>query len=822
VKTEKTFLQLAWLCICTLLLANAPADAAKPIALDRSPDLIESVSLEPVEEAVPSFVPVTGGWRMVLATPQYRVWETSLPVRPRTLFFRRAPDDMAIFQRADGDKVWSKSKKLTHTSRESGKQGVRSWYFTQGSLAVRRAPDAGPPNDWEYSIRYTKATEREASMRYGREDKAEDFIFRSLQVADQTRHGIYLPAPAQVSFKLVPPKEAVLGAQLTMLPPEAADPARPSDGASLRIQVITKEGEDTVLEMAAEKGRYRKIRIDLSEYAGQEITLRFDSDPGNSPDYDYLFLADPILYTPVERPKRVVMVFIDTLRQDGMSLYGYERETTPKLDEWAEGAGVFTQARSIAPWTLPSAKTMMSGTVPERWGKSPKIQERFAAEGWATAFLAGNIYLSSSFGLAEGWGLHRCVNWPIAEVQLERAKEFLEENEDRPALMMLHLMDMHLPYTEPQGYRNLFAGKGPPDLPRDQFNRSEVLKAVRKGGEESKQYIRDRYDNNLRYIDDQLSAFLGDLGEDDVVAIFADHGEEFWDHGNFEHGHSFYDELIKVPFIVKAAGVPTGVHDDPISLLDLAPTMAKAAGIEMPGAEGWPLQELDQRDFSGRPQAFGRVLYGYDGWASYYQGVKYVTREGEERLYDLRQDPGEKEDQSKDPDLVLRGRFALQEALGTEVKEGFRLYLNRSSSSKDAVVDLTLPQGLLETWQGTDPTKKGKHKLEQTEDGLTGRWYGRQGGQREVFLIPKGPLGEALAGLSFRMRIAGDSAEAKSKVPLEWPPPERKSLFTAKLAGRTAYLTYAVVPLPMDDAEELIAIDEEVSEELKVLGYVEE
>ena len=78
------------------------------------------------------------------------------------------------------------------------------------------------------------------------------------------------------------------------------------------------------------------------------------SQPEGNSDYDYLFIADPVVYQPKANPKRVVWVFIDTLRQDHLSMYGYERETTPLLDAWAKNnAGIYSQGRLTAPWTLP-------------------------------------------------------------------------------------------------------------------------------------------------------------------------------------------------------------------------------------------------------------------------------------------------------------------------------------------------------------------------------------------------------------------------------------------------------------------------------------
>ena len=141
----------------------------------------------------------------------------------------------------------------------------------------------------------------------------------------------------------------------------------------------------------------------------------------------------------------------------------------------------------------------------------------------------------------------------------------------------------------------------------DSFGRSEILRNKRKLGDDDKQYIIDRYDNNLKYIDDVLTPFLESLPEDAIVAIFSDHGEEFWDHGDFEHGHTLYDELLNVPYILKMPGISTGMHTEPVSLLDLVPTTAKALNIDIEETQGWALQDHSVEELRERPQAFGRI-----------------------------------------------------------------------------------------------------------------------------------------------------------------------------------------------------------------------
>ena len=121
---------------------------------------------------------------------------------------------------------------------------------------------------------------------------------------------------------------------------------------------------------------------------------------------------------------------------------------------------------------------------------------------------------------------------------------------------------------------------------------------ARKMGESGKQYVIDRYDNNLAFVDDELMRFLGHLGPNDTVMLISDHGEEFWDHGSVGHGHSLYDEMVRTPLLVRLPGVfePGSRIAPAVSTADLVPTMTQALGLEaMKDVEGVSL--LDLADF---------------------------------------------------------------------------------------------------------------------------------------------------------------------------------------------------------------------------------
>ena len=282
--------------------------------------------------------------------------------------------------------------------------------------------------------------------------------------------------------------------------------------------------------------------------------------------------------------------------------------------------------------------------------------------------------------------------------------------------------------------------------------------------------------------------------------------------------------------IIRSPNLSSGIDEAPVSLLDLAPTMAKDANISFANTEGLALQEATQQTLKDRPQAFGRVLYGDDGWSSLYQGQKYITRSGKEEVYDIHSDPAERQDISMQEDYKLRGRIALQEALGSLVVEGFRLVLNRRKSPSDAEVTVKFPQGVEHYWQGSDPTNKGKHKLlaknHEAEHPIEiiSRWYRMQSKTREVFIVPKGDLTQALSELEMVFKVRGKERIAKPQFE-QWPAIEKgisDSLYKAIIGSREAYLNYAVMPLPFKDGTKINAFNSEVAEELKQLGYVDD
>ena len=818
---------------CLLVgLMSLPAAAQDPvgssIALDRLEEGVRFDLPEGSRDPVPEVIPISGPWRLVGTAGGVRTWEAPIPVRLRSIHVRQPPKALKVLLKDAETGRWGAPNALKH------QRGVRkfgraaSWELTAHALRVRRPTDAGPPPPGAYGVRFPSAVERERSLNRAESGLSDrDFVVRSLQLDDTTRHGLLLPAPSGATFDVEIPAGGVLDLAPMLLPPEAADPAARSDGADLIIRIREGERVTPLQTVSLQPGDPEPIRVDLDAWSGERVQLELLTHPAGSADYDYVFVTDPVIHVPMADPPRVVLVFIDTLRADHLSTYGYARETSPNIDAWAEGAAVFEQARSVAPWTLPSVRTMMTGHQPEAWGQVETLQERFARAGWANAFLAGNIYLSSNFEGSSGWSEHRCVNWPSAEVQVERARAFLDRYPDRPAFLLLHFMDAHLPYIEPVAWRRRFAGPRPDLFHSDTFHRGTIMKVEDRLGEEGIAYLLGRYDNNIAYVDHHLADVLGETGPEDTVVVLADHGEEFWDHGDFEHGHTLYDEVLRIPMIVRGPGIPSGRVDVPVSLIDVAPTLARSAGLPHEDMAGWPLQDAADGSrseaFQGRPTAFGRPLYGQRRWGVLVGTEKYTTSAGEDELYDLAKDAAEQDDLLARPweaPPVERWQ-ELAAPLQRPVCSGIRLAPERYRGTADLTAEVEIPGGVAWAYAGDDPSMTSAADVLVVGDRVRVTWPGNYSGQREVFIVPMEDPTEVARQTEVALQVGAQTQviPMATALPLDGT---GQRLGRATLGGRTLDVTYAIIPAPPPEGGTIAGFDPEAAEALAALGYVTE
>jgi len=370
-------------------------------------------------------------------------------------------------------------------------------------------------------------------------------------------------------------------------------------------------------------------------------------------------------------PDHVVLIVIDTLRADHLGLYGYPRPTSPNLDSWARRGVVFDQAFSSSPWTLPTFGSILTGLVPsrhgagerardsgKRWKRAPlrdsveTLPEALAARGWQTAAVVSNPFLREHFGLARGFQIYDYERGRTATAVIDRSLELIDELRGRPFLLMVHLIDPHLPYRAPKPWRGTFSTDSPElDIGR---SRKEIIANLDELSADDRQAIIDRYDEEVLFVDHEIGRFLDALEsqgllDDSLIALTADHGEELFDRGYFEHGHAMHQELLRVPLILWDSSLESRREPAPFSLVDLAQTLYVAAQGEpsssLPGSSRWK-SIRDAKLERNSPIIAENTLWSAEQKALVIWPYKLILHEksGTRELYDLENDPMEKSD----------------------------------------------------------------------------------------------------------------------------------------------------------------------------------
>jgi arylsulfatase A-like enzyme len=329
----------------------------------------------------------------------------------------------------------------------------------------------------------------------------------------------------------------------------------------------------------------------------------------------------------------VLVVVIDTLRADHLSLYGYPRETSPHLDAIAKRGVVFENDIAASPWTLGSHASMLTGRYPHEHGvdhevaldrRYPTLPEIFDEHGYRTGGFSANLsYFTRPTGLARGflhfddyfysvgdmffrtlWG--RIINKyapsdprfdelyarkRAAQVNQELLS-WVDQDRNRPFFAFINYLDVHEPYLPLNPYREMFYGAPAAD-PRPSINQQinpkerPYLYRLSRMSPQDFQHEVDAYDGGIYYADEQIANLFAELEKrglsgNTLVVITSDHGECFGDHGLLTHWNSLYREIVHVPLIYYWPGkIPAGMRiDKTISAVSLPATVLELAGIK--------------------------------------------------------------------------------------------------------------------------------------------------------------------------------------------------------------------------------------------------
>jgi len=407
-------------------------------------------------------------------------------------------------------------------------------------------------------------------------------------------------------------------------------------------------------------------RIAIPEELTGTRSLRFETQRrGGAEDYALPVWGAPQILAAAPPPgPNVILLSVDTLGADHLRSYGYDLDTAPFLSEELPRRGtLFERFVAGSTSTGPSHMTMFTSLTPTSHGLTegrPRLREGvqtlaevLRSAGYATVAITENGPLAGERGFARGFEIYKentsaDLLHPEGQIRdtLDEGARWLEDNSDRSFFLFLHSYEVHGPYAPPASYGSLFTESPQPETP-----------------------LRVRYDQEIRYADDQIRAFVQRLEargslENTIVIITSDHGEEFLEHRFVGHGGGLYREVLQVPFLVFGEGIARGRRvRGTAAHVDIAPTILDLLGLSpLERGIGRSLRDAVSADGEGRIDPEARAIV-YSAWIEKqlglrgaqapsfaiehegYKLIRYSTSQGPRfELYDLTNDPYEKED----------------------------------------------------------------------------------------------------------------------------------------------------------------------------------
>ncbi|MGA3102902.1 MAG: sulfatase-like hydrolase/transferase [Terriglobales bacterium] len=400
--------------------------------------------------------------------------------------------------------------------------------------------------------------------------------------------------------------------------------------------------------------------------------------------------------TPAKEPPNVLFVTIDTLRADHVGCYGYKQVKTPNIDSLATDGSRFERAYAVVPVTLPSHSSMMTGTYPMLSGMhdfsgnklsplQPTLASVLKQSGYQTGAVIAAAVLDSRFGLNQGFDFYydhfefsRLDEANLDEMErpgnavADVALDWLARNSQHKFFLWMHLYDPHFPYHPPEPYAT--------------------------------EYATHPYDGEIAFADEQLGRVLRFLKEkgiyqNTIIVLCGDHGESLGEHGEKTHGFFIYNATMHVPLIIRLPETSTArTVADPVSLVDLMPTVLSAAGLATPSqVQGRSLLSEIRGVPSGADVAANRdrTLYGetflpriHFDWSELRasENAKYHFIEAPKpELYDLTKDPAE-----------LHNLFSEKSAVADEMRVQLKSLIRDYSAGKEMAEKTGLDPALME------------------------------------------------------------------------------------------------------------------------------
>jgi arylsulfatase A-like enzyme len=387
----------------------------------------------------------------------------------------------------------------------------------------------------------------------------------------------------------------------------------------------------------------------------------------------------------------IVLIVLDTARQQNMSCYGYNRTNTPNLDALAAESTLYRSAWSVGSWTAPGHASLFTGLYPaahgctqENWTLSEDLHtlaELLDEAGYQTIGIAENATIPAAGGFGQGfdkyhetWRLEEGKNNPAVEL-FNSSLDSLDRN--APFLMFVNFIEPHAPYSSSREFISTYVddpGAGPNGNDTQDYYLGRLPWA-----EPEFRHMQALYDAEILYTDHQIGKIIArlkqyKLWDNTIFIVTSDHGEQIGEHGHMEHYFSLHEPVVRIPLLIRyPPAFPPGTEDtDPAQLTDIYPTLCRLLRLDPGDAQGIDLLESGARtdrpvllEFYWPSQAL--ACYGEDWddpalnrWKRHLRSVVYGddkliwASDGDHELYDLADDPLEERNLAGTPEGAVK------------------------------------------------------------------------------------------------------------------------------------------------------------------------
>ncbi len=521
------------------------------------------------------------------------------------------------------------------------------FYLTPGRVHLR--PEGGErPPPLDYGVDLDRGEEREGRWRTW----VGGISGEGLPVWPGTRE--------EVTCTLPPNSQLTFATAYQSLLPSSQGSAR------FRVRVDGEQVFEHTLDPAGgPAGASSPFRLDLTPWAGRRtLTFEVDGDPGMAAFFN-LTLGPAQRGTYAERPwgpgrPDLVIFLIDTFRADNLEAYG-GRGLTPALDDMVSRGVAFRRAWSQAGWTLPAQVSLLSGVMPREHGAVDKalafpqglvsLAECLAEAGYRCGAVTDSGFISRNYGFDQGFEWFEETHlddWDLGQT-FRSALDFYDRDDGRPTFLFVQTYRVHAPYRQGvdedvSRWRELVR-----EAALDLKQRGATVEDVAPATVEA---FRSLYEDGVRSLDEEFGPWLEAIEsrgvlERGTLVLTSDHGEAFWEHGDFLHGGVLWEEKTRIPLVLYGGGLQPRVVRHGVSLVDIAPTLTRLAGV--PAPPGWWGTDLLSLNDDRPIFVFGDEIERLGHRVTVIDGARKVYLQNEPegdvlRAFDLERDPGETND----------------------------------------------------------------------------------------------------------------------------------------------------------------------------------